>query len=213
MSIEFETIADNCTPRNALFCCRSPVCLNNSPKLVPIMSNATMDAQQQQIEQSKVFPVCVPDLSDAGFYTSLMTQPNTKLCNDAPKTDLNATMQPPSKMNEINKSQSAQDVRTLPYSLRRVTPPKCTVSVKKQDNPMMNVVLRKVFYHFPNAFIISPWTLKHLPLSLFTNFPNAKSFRPQFPNRISKHKLIIQTYTNTTTLINTFANVILRRSR
>lgn len=155
MSIEFETIADNCTPRNALFCCRSPVCLNNSPKLVPVSTNAAMDAQYQQ-QQSKVFPVRVPDLSDAGFYTSLMTQP----CNHIPNNDSNsgATTSsssssssskpsadlPSAKMLEINKSQSAQDVRTYGVSLRRVTPPKTTVAVKKSDNPMQNVVLRKV---------------------------------------------------------------------
>lgn len=149
MSIEFETIADNCAPRNALFCCRSPVCLNNSPKLVPVTS-PSMDLQQQQQMQSKVLPVCVPDLSDAGFYTSLMSQP-TKLSNDAQRIDLNSMADAngsinskPNKMNEINKSQSAQDIRHYGVSLRRVTPPKCTVSVKKIDNPMMNVVLRKV---------------------------------------------------------------------
>lgn len=151
MSIEFETIA-NCTPRNALFCCRSPVCLNNSPKLVPVTSNTTMDQ-----EQPKVFPVHVPDLSDAGFYTSLMAHSTAKLPNNTSKSDSNMRVSPtsivnmqinsvpPPKLNEINKSQSAQDVRAYGVSLRRVTPPKCTVSVKKNDNPMMNVVLRKVF--------------------------------------------------------------------
>lgn len=158
MSIEFETIADNCTPRNALFCCRSPVCLNNSPKLVPVSSNAAMDAQYHEQQQSKVFPVRVPDLSDAGFYTSLMTQP----CNHTPNNDSNsgattsssassssstskpAADLPTAKMHEMNKSQSAQDIRTYGVSLRRVTPPKTTVAVKKSDNPMMNVILRKV---------------------------------------------------------------------
>lgn len=150
MSIEFETIADNCTPRNALFCCRSPVCLNNSPKLVPVTSNNTTMDQ----EQAKVFPVRVPDLSDAGFYTGLMTQSTTKIPNDTENTDTNLDMsamqraQQLPKFNEINKSQSAQDVRGYGVSLRRVTPPKCTVSVKKNDNPMMNVVLRKVFVNF-----------------------------------------------------------------
>lgn len=164
MSIEFETIADNCTPRNALFCCRSPVCLNNSPKLVPVTANAAMDSQYH--EHSKVFPVRVPDLSDAGFYTSLMTQQSAKLSNHTQNNELNSAIataaaaapgssaqsaidlqgaQSLPKMNEINKSQSAQDVRTYGVSLRRVTPPKTTVAVKKSENPMMNVVLRKVF--------------------------------------------------------------------
>lgn len=164
MSIEFETIADNCTPRNALFCCRSPVCLNNSPKLVPVSSNTAMDSQYH--EQSKVFPVRVPDLSDAGFYTSLMTQPSPNLSNHIQNNELNSATTPMTttttsfkpvadlpdiqsapKMNEINKSQSAQDIRHG-VSLRRITPPKSTVAVKKSDNPMMNVVLRKVFHCF-----------------------------------------------------------------
>lgn len=185
MSIEFETIADNCTPRNALFCCRSPVCLNNSPKLVPVSSNAAMDAQYHEQQQSKVFPVRVPDLSDAGFYTSLMTQP----CNHIPNNDSNSTMggatgttaslssssasKPTAdltsaKMLEINKSQSAQDVRTYGVSLRRVTPPKTTVAVKKSDNPMMNVVLRKVFdlsLHFPYTSHLSDSNCNILSLS------------------------------------------------
>lgn len=158
MSIEFETIADNCTPRNALFCCRSPVCLNNSPKLVPVTSNTAMDSQYH--EQSKVFPVRVPDLSDAGFYTNLMTQQSAKLCNHTQNNELNSATTPTTssskaaidlqgaqslpKMHEINKSQSAQDIRAYGVSLRRVTPPKTTVAVKKSDNPAMNVVLRKV---------------------------------------------------------------------
>lgn len=172
MSIEFETIADNCTPRNALFCCRSPVCLNNSPKLVPVKPNTTMDSQQQQQQEhgGQVFPVRVPDLSDAGFYTSLMTQqqpppqPAPKLLNNdlIQSREPNASSSSPStptgtsgaqmlhsnqsapKMHEINKSQSAQDIRAYGVSLRRVTPPKAIVGVKKSDNPLMNVVLRKV---------------------------------------------------------------------
>lgn len=101
----------------------------------------------------KTFPVCVPDLSDAGFYTSLLSQP-TKL-TDMKSAEANAMAannmrrdSQPSKMLEINKSQSAHDVRLGGVSLRRVTPPKCTVSVKKNDTPMMNVVLRKVFVAF-----------------------------------------------------------------
>lgn len=146
MSTEFETIADNCAPRNALFCCRSPICLNNSPQLVPVKNN-TMDSQRQS--HSKIYPVCVPDLSDAGIYNDLITQP-TKYCDYNGKSDQNSIPNmsggsQPLKMNQINKSQSAQDIRHYGVSLRRVTPPKCTVSVKKNDNPMMNVVLRKVF--------------------------------------------------------------------
>ncbi|XP_055323167.1 protein PF3D7_1417600-like [Sitodiplosis mosellana] len=144
-STEFEAIADSCAPRNALFCCRSPICLNNSPQLVPV-KNTPMDSQHQN--DSTIYPVRVPDLSDAGLYTDLITQPR-KYCDVNGKSKQNAITDmsegsQPNKMHQINKSQSAQDIRHYGVSLRRVTPPKCTVSVKKNDNPMMNVVLRKV---------------------------------------------------------------------
>lgn len=146
MSTEFETIADNCAPRNALFCCRSPICLNNSPQLVPVKNNP-MESQCQN--KSKIYPVCVPDLSDAGVYTNLMTQARKYSDNNGENyqhsiIDMSGGSHPP-KLHQINKSQSAQDIRHYGVSLRRVTPPKCTVSVKKNENPMMNVVLRKVF--------------------------------------------------------------------
>lgn len=142
-STEFEAIAESCA-RNALFCCRSPICLNNSPQLVPV-NNTPIDSQRQS--HSIVYPVRVPDLSDTGLYTDLMTQPR-QYCIESGKIHKNSL----SNMSEgthdthkINKSQSAHDIRHYGVSLRRVTPPKCTVSVKKNDNPMMNVVLRKVF--------------------------------------------------------------------
>lgn len=73
-----------------------------------------------------------------------MSQPSTQL-NDPNKIDLltmnKSNVSPPT--NPINKSQSAQDVR-LGVCLRRVTPPKCTVTVKKNETPLANVVLRKV---------------------------------------------------------------------
>lgn len=142
MSTEFETIADNCAPRNALFCCRSPICLNNSPQLVPV-KNTSMESQRQ--DKSKIYPVCVPDLSDTGVYTNLMTQAR-KYSDNNGENHQNSNMSGGSHpSNQINKSQSAQDIRHYGVSLRRVTPPKCTVSVKKNENPMMNVVLRKVF--------------------------------------------------------------------
>lgn len=145
-STEFEAIADSCAPRNALFCCRSPICLNNSPQLVPV-NNITIDSQRQN--HAIIYPVRVPNLSDTGPYADLMSQPR-KYCDESEKTDQNSLSNmsegsQPYKTNHINKSQSAHDIRHYGVSLRRVTPPKCTVSVKKNDNPMMNVVLRKVF--------------------------------------------------------------------
>lgn len=144
MPIEFETISENCAPRNALFCCRSPVCLNNSPQLVPL-TNSAMNSQHQS--QHKIYPVCVPNLSDDQLYTNLMIKPTN--CDGSDNFDLESTTSIPkssesSNMYHINKSQSAQDIRHYGVSLRRVTPPKCTISVKKNDTPMMNVVLRKV---------------------------------------------------------------------
>lgn len=165
MSIEFDTTAENCAPRNVLFCCRSPICLNNSPQLVPVLDHS-MDLQHQN--QKKIFPVCVPDLSDNGPYSTLMSHriisDNAKKNKIDSTSDL-ATSSQPHKPHQINKSQSAQDVRHYGVSLRRVTPPKCTVSVKKNENPMMNVVLRKVLIissklqskHFKRIFVM--WTL------------------------------------------------------
>lgn len=133
MSIDFDSSEFNvngkCAPRNALFCCRSPICLNNnSPKLVPPTSASA--AAMDSANVSPVHPVRVPDLSDPMFYTNLMSQPTP---------DMTASTKPMA----INKSQSAQDIRHG-VSLRRVTPPKCTVTVKKCDAPSMGVVLRKV---------------------------------------------------------------------
>lgn len=130
MSIDFDSSEFNvngkCAPRNALFCCRSPICLNNnSPKLVPPTASAV--AMESTVHP---VPVRVPDLSDPMFYTNLMSQP---VVDPTPST----------KSMAINKSQSAQDIRHG-VSLRRVTPPKCTVTVKKCDAPSMGVVLRKV---------------------------------------------------------------------
>ncbi|XP_031639687.1 probable serine/threonine-protein kinase clkA isoform X2 [Contarinia nasturtii] len=156
MSTEFESTADKCAPRNALFCCRSPICLNNSPQLMPV-TNISLDSQHQN--QSKVYPVFVPNLSDSGHYHNLISQ-SMKISGETQKNDQTpksiVSMDPETlKTRRINKSQSAQDIRHYGISLRRVTPPKSTISVKKNDNPMMNVVLRKnriSTYDFPMYF-------------------------------------------------------------
>lgn len=137
MSIDFDSsefnVNSKCAPRNVLFCCRSPNCLNNnSPQLVPPTESAAME----QASSTTVHPVRVPDLSDPMFYTNLMAQPMTDTTSVSDTTSTTKTM-------PINKSQSAQDVRHG-VSLRRVTPPKCTVTVKKSEAPSMGVVLRKV---------------------------------------------------------------------
>lgn len=139
MSIDIDSSEFNvngkCAPRNVLFCCRSPICVNNnSPKLVPPTPAMDQTPPASTPPSSVVHPVRVPDLSDPMFYTNLMAQPTA--------TDTTAS-EAAKNVNPINKSQSAQDVRHG-VSLRRVTPPKCTVTVKKSDAPMMGVVLRKV---------------------------------------------------------------------
>lgn len=150
MSTDFETIADKCAPRNVLFCCRSPNYLNNSPKLVPVTNNL-LDSQFSN--QPTIYPICVSDLSDTELYTNLITQPRTS-CDEMQKKKSSILNFQPPIMHQINKSQSAQDVRHYGVSLRRVTPPKCTVSVKKNDNPMMNVVLRKVLIIIAHIHLI-----------------------------------------------------------
>lgn len=138
MSTEIETNSNvnDCAPRNALFCCRSPVCLNNSPKLVP-----PVEMEHQKLldsDERNVYPVTVPDLTDPEFYTNLMSQPSRP--NHTSETIL---LDDQTKNVPINKSESAQDIRHG-VALRRVTPPKSTVTVKRSDAPLMNVVLRKV---------------------------------------------------------------------
>lgn len=140
MSTDFETNADKCAPRNVLFCCRSPIYLNNRPKLVPVTNNL-LDSQFSN--QPTIYPICVPDLSDTELDTNFIIQPRTS-CEEMQKKNCSILNFQPPIMHQINKSESAQDVRHYGVNLRRVTPPKCTVSVKKNDNPMMNVVLRKV---------------------------------------------------------------------
>lgn len=136
--IESKTNVNDCAPRNALFCCRSPVCFNDSPKLVPPVE---MDKSKAESGMRSVYPVTVPDLSDPQFYTNLMSQPSgtdgTGAIAEASASDDQSTVAP------LNKSQSVQDIRHG-IALRRVTPPKSTVTVKRSDAPLMNVVLRKV---------------------------------------------------------------------
>lgn len=115
---------DGCTPRNALFCCHSPVCLNG-PKILPI--------DYQTTRQPDVIPVSVPDLTKLGMMNA--NQRDSKKA-EAQSTEAASTG---------GKVASAQDVR-LGVVLRRVTPPRKTVMVKKSD-PLMGVVLRKVEKH------------------------------------------------------------------
>lgn len=136
--IESKTNVNDCAPRNALFCCRSPVCFNNSPKLVPPVE---MDQSKAESGMRSVYPVTVPDLSDPQFYTNLMSQPSR--ADGAGAAAEASASDDPSAVAPLNKSQSVQDIRHG-VALRRVTPPKSTVTVKRSDAPLMNVVLRKV---------------------------------------------------------------------
>lgn len=147
MSTQIETKSnlDDCVPRNALFCCRSPVCTNDTPKLLPPKSSSVceMDSHfptKDTNSNGRIFPVAVPDLSDPKFYTNLLSQPPKSVDPSHPSFDFSPGQQS-TKQNAVNKSQSAQDLR---LALRRVTPPKSSVIVKKNETPMMGVVLRKV---------------------------------------------------------------------
>lgn len=113
---------DGCTPRNALFCCHSPVCLNG-PKILPIDYQATT-------RQPDVIPVSVPDLTKLAMMNSNQ--------RDVSKSEHQSEA-------AAGKNALTQDVR-LGVVLRRVTPPRKTVMVKKSD-PLMGVVLRKVEKH------------------------------------------------------------------
>lgn len=126
MSTDIEIKSnDGCTPRNALFCCHSPVCLNG-PKILPI--------DYQTNRQPDVIPVSVPDLSKLG------------VMNVSNQRDVNKTGElAPTTGGKVPTSALQQDAR-LGVVLRRVTPPRKTVMVKKSD-PMMGVVLRKVDKH------------------------------------------------------------------
>lgn len=122
---------DGCTPRNALFCCHSPVCLNG-PKILPVDYQTTI---RQPVD---VIPVSVPDLSKLGMMNSNQRDVNkSEIQSEAVATG--------GKQLPSSSSSSTQDVR-LGVVLRRVTPPRKTVMVKKSD-PLMGVVLRKVEKH------------------------------------------------------------------
>lgn len=156
-----------CVPRNALFCCPAPVCLNNSPKIVPITAhtNYTNHITAMEPQSLEAYPVSIPDLSNPVYHNSLNSQ--QKSVDDTIAAQIKSTAAPSSAStsasmsvaNEkdqtisgetrprtpihINKSKSAQDIR-LGVSLRRVTPPKASIAIKKPETPLMNVVLRKV---------------------------------------------------------------------
>lgn len=126
---------DGCTPRNALFCCHSPVCLNG-PKILPIDYQTT-------IRQPDVIPVSVPDLSKLGMMNAMHRDVNKSEIQSEAAGGKQLQQQQPAPLSAT--APSTQDVR-LGVVLRRVTPPRKTVMVKKSD-PMMGVVLRKVEKH------------------------------------------------------------------
>ncbi|KAJ6624118.1 hypothetical protein Bhyg_16688, partial [Pseudolycoriella hygida] len=183
---------DGCTPRNALFCCHSPVCLNG-PKIVPIDYHTAS-------RQPDVIPVSVPDLTKLGTMTS-----NQRDVNNKTETLLEGA-------GTGGKNVSAQDVR-LGVVLRRVTPPRKTVMVKKSD-PLMGVVLRKKrisTYDFPmfceNEMNLYPTThtiSPAVPTSTCTTATSVKSIPSKYIN--TKNDNNNHPITNYSTFITTFDN-------
>lgn len=162
----------SCVSRNALFCCPSPVCLTNTTKLEPV-TDSTITTNYPNIMESQTidkFPVMLPDLSNPIYNNgtqNLIEKSNTEQTinngtttayTSATESSANSVAPIPKPVetsnnmhnsataisnHHLNKSMSAQDIR-LGVSLRRVTPPKISVAVKKPETPLMGVVLRKV---------------------------------------------------------------------
>lgn len=116
-----------CTPKNALFCCHSPVCLNSSPKILPI------DGQDYNRSVADVIPVRIPDLTKISM---LEVNQLSKHSEPAPATNDHKPVAPAAM------AVPQQETR-LGVVLRRTSPQKKSIVVKKSD-PMMGVVLRKV---------------------------------------------------------------------
>lgn len=146
MSTEIDIkLQNNCTPRNALFCCHTPICLTTSPKLLPI--------DHEFSRQLNSVPVRIPDLSKLGTIDV-----TNGLSNHSQQQQ--QQQQPPSKTNTPTTAVTPVDSQSPPQPktpkkalspeirhgvvLRRVSPPRKTIGLKKPDPPMMGVVLRKV---------------------------------------------------------------------
>lgn len=130
MSTDAEIKFNNgCTPKNALFCCHSPVCLNSSPKILPI------DGQDYNRSVADIVPVKIPDLTKISMLDvnqpSKHTVPVSAIPTNVHKPVPTATMAVP------------QQETRLGVVLRRTSPQKKSIVVKKSE-PMMGVVLRKV---------------------------------------------------------------------
>lgn len=131
-------INNGCAPKNALFCCHSPVCLNSSPKILPI------DYQQIDNRPDVVVPVKIPDLTKLGMID--VNNIEQQLLAAA------AAIQQQNDSGPAAAAAAAASVQPLPTTpietrlgvvLRRVSPPKKNIIVKKSE-PLMGVVLRKV---------------------------------------------------------------------
>lgn len=128
--------SNGCAPKNALFCCHSPVCLNSSPKILPIDGSDYNHA-------ADIVPVRIPDLTQLTQVDIQQSQQQQKH-EQQQKTDdtILADAQASSAASVVPKK-LAQETR-LGVILRRTTPPKKNIVVKKPEHPLMGVVLRKV---------------------------------------------------------------------
>lgn len=205
-----DSIVSNCTPRNVLFCCSSPICLNTStiPKIVPVDYKQTMDetallpssiidiseayndmncnhqkGEDVPTEAQTIYPISVPNLNDIG-----MTSTNGIIINEnleAAKIQKHKTPPP--------------DVKIGGVVLKRIGPPKTTVQIKKNEGPMLGVVLRKVEKKFvPQKSILDDdKPLYHISIVRSTD-NNSKSSGSKQMGSSNTTKTVTKSFTATT---------------
>lgn len=143
MSTETDIkLQNNCTPRNALFCCHTPICLTTSPKLLPI--------DYELSRQLNSVPVRIPDLSKLGTIDVTNGVSNHSQQQQQQQSKTSAPSTPVTPVDNQSPPQPKTPKKALSPEvrhgvvLRRVSPLRKTIGLKKPDPPMMGVVLRKV---------------------------------------------------------------------
>lgn len=147
--------AGQCAPRNALFCCPAPVCMNK-PELVDGHSNAAMNSQsgnnlsanlpdlltsvqQKIIDNSMAAQKNSADKMQPSKSTSssALASSSSSVASASPKSTTGDSMSQSSV--DTNKSNSVQDISS---------------GDKTPETPLTNVVLRKVekeFFKIPKS--------------------------------------------------------------
>lgn len=142
-------LSNGCTPKNALFCCHTPdVCLNGSPKILPI-------EYHQETSTADIIPINIPVVKRLGMIDVNISMKNSgggESFDKPPATNTAITTTtiptPATITNPQNAALNQQVTSTQPETrlgvvLRRTSPPKKRIDVKKSE-PLMGVVLRKV---------------------------------------------------------------------